>query len=578
MNYAHRVHLLEAELARVLGRHAEARDHYDRAIRLARQNRFLNDVALASELAGRYFDRLDMAHLARAYLRDAHAEYRHWGAHALARQLATAFPQYLADAAANTPQGEQVAAASGGPVVDLRSVLEASRAISGEMELEPLLRRLMQVVMENSGARRVCLALERNGQLFVEAEVTVGAAEVALRSVPIDTLRDGLPLLPLRIVNFVIHTQDSVLLDDALADPRFNRDPYVMRTRPHSVLCAPLLRQGRLTGVIYLENEISRGVFTPARLGLLNHVVAQAAISVDNVRLYDDVRTINSAYQRFVPQQFLGILGRSDITEVTLGDRVEREMTVLFADLRQFTQLTQRVGLERIFTIVNRYLGQMVPAVEAHEGIVDKFVGDAIMALFPRQADDALHAAIAMLRSLAELNAALAAEGQDPLWIGIGLHYGKLMMGTVGVPGRMDATVIGDAVNVASRIQGLTRHYGLPLILTSDVRDRLEFPARFDLREIDRVRVKGRAGPVDVFEAFDTDTPEMRFAKRRHIPLLAELTNHYRQGRFAAAASCARVMMQQVPDDMIAGMYLARCEGAASAPANWDGTWAAGML
>ena len=154
-------------------------------------------------------------------------------------------------------------------------------------------------------------------------------------------------------------------------------------------------------------------------------------------------------------------------------------MTVLFSDIRQFTRLSARMGLGETFAFVNHYLGRMVPAIEAHHGIVDKYVGDAIMALFPRQADDALDAAVAMLHALAKWNESLAAEQLPPLQIGVGLHYGQVMMGMVGVQERMDCTVIGDAVNVASRIEGATRAYGLSLLLTSQVRGRLEFPNRF---------------------------------------------------------------------------------------------------
>jgi predicted ATPase/class 3 adenylate cyclase len=573
-NYAHRLHLVEAELARVLGQDATAREHYDKAILLAGQHQFLNDVALAAELAGRYHLKRGLTHLARAYLRDAHYGYSQWGAFALARQIEASFPQFVAQSslALADPSGS-LAQAEGGQGLDLVSVLRASQVISSEIELEPLLRRLMSLVMENSGARRACFLFEREHRLFIEAEVTADHPEVTLQAQPVDAIEDGQPLLPLSIVNFVIHTQESVLLDDAMADPRFRRDPYLVRIRPHSVLCAPMVKQGRITGVLYLENDLNRGAFTPARLGLLNHMAAQAAISVDNARLYGDIRALNTAYQRFVPRQFLGILDRKAITDVILGDRAQREMTVLFSDVRQFTRLSEGMGLDETFAFVNRYLGRMVPAVEAHNGIVDKYLGDAIMALFPRQADDALDAAIAMLRALADLNEDLAAEGRAPLQVGIGLHYGQLMMGMVGVHERMDGTVIGDAVNVASRIEGSTRAYGLPLLLTSQVRDRLEFPGRFALREIDRVRVVGREEPVTLFESFDADAPEVCLAKRENVPLLADLIDHYRRGRLDEATACAEATLARAPDDLVAQLYLARCRSFARAglPEDWDG-------
>jgi class 3 adenylate cyclase len=433
--------------------------------------------------------------------------------------------------------------------------------------------------MENSGARRACFLFERDRHLFIEAELTADRPEVTIHAAPADAVEDGQPLLPLSIVNYVMHTQESVLLDNAMADSRFRRDPYLIRVRPHSVLCIPLVKQGQTSGVLYLENDLNRGAFTPARLGLLNHMAAQAAISVENARLYSDIRSLNTAYQRFVPRQFLGILDREAITDVALGDRSQREMTVLFSDIRQFTHLSETMSLDETFAFVNRYLGRMVPAIEAHHGIVDKYVGDAVMALFPRQADDALDAAIAMMRALEKLNGDVAKDGRPPLQIGIGLHYGQLMLGTVGVHGRMDSTVIGDAVNVASRIQGSTRAYGLSLLLTAQMRDRLEFPDRFALREIDRVRVAGREEPVTLFESFDADAPETRSTKRDTLTTLADLVDAFRRGQLEEAAARAGTILSRSPDDPIAQLYLARCENFARSglPKSWDGTVSLGQ-
>ena len=183
--------------------------------------------------------------------------------------------------------------------------------------------------MESSGARRACFLFEREQGLFLEAEVAADHPEVTIRDEPVDVL-DGEPKLPLGIVNFVLHTRESVVLDDAMADPRFSRDRYLTRVRPYSVLCAPLVRQGRITGVLYLENDLNRGAFTPARLGLISHVAAQAAISVENARLYGDIRSLNIGLSAVVPRQFLGILDRKAITDAVVGDRAQREMTVLF--------------------------------------------------------------------------------------------------------------------------------------------------------------------------------------------------------------------------------------------------------
>ena len=238
MNYAHRVHLLEAELARVLGQNAAAREHYDKAIQLARQHQFLNDTALASELAGRCHLEWGLTHVAQGYLRDAHDGYLQWGAHALVRQIEARFPQFIA-----TPGfllgTREVRSADWRAGTPLTSVLRPSQLISSQIELEPLVRSLMNLAMENSGARRACLLFEREQRLFIEAEVTADRPEVTVQAEAADTLQNGRPRLPLSIINFVIHTQESLLLDDATADPRFERDSdfiRLVRTRCSALL------------------------------------------------------------------------------------------------------------------------------------------------------------------------------------------------------------------------------------------------------------------------------------------------------------------------------------------------------
>ncbi len=175
---------------------------------------------------------------------------------------------------------------------------------------------------------------------------------------------------------------------------------------------------------------------------------------------------VNHAIGQFVPYPFLQILGRDSIVDVRLGDSVARDMSVLFANMRAFTRLTEQMSPEQSFGFINRYFGLLAPAVLTHGGFVDKYIGDAIMALFEGSADDAIESGLAMSRALEPLNADRLGRGLEPIRIGVGINTGRLVLGTVGSENRMDTTVISDAVNIASRLQGLTRRYDTQLLVT----------------------------------------------------------------------------------------------------------------
>jgi len=301
MNYLHKFYLVEAERARVLGRDGEAREYYDQAITLAQEHEYLNEEALAYELAGRFYLARGQSHLARYYLRDAHYAYQQWGAVAKVKDLEARYPQVLAQAMPDfvrtavsivtTNMGQRL---SGD--FDFTSVLKASQAISSEIVLDRLLTTLMGLVIENAGAQRGFLILEENGQLVIEAEGTIDKdGVVVLQSVPVETSPD----LPTAVVRYVERTKETVVLSDATQEDAFASDPYIIKKQPKSVLCAPLVTQGKLTGILYLENNLVTGTFTPDRLEVLNLLSAEAAISIENARLYKNLEEANKRLEDY---------------------------------------------------------------------------------------------------------------------------------------------------------------------------------------------------------------------------------------------------------------------------------------
>ncbi len=275
-NYAHFISLLQAEQSRIEGRGDAAMRLYDRAIAEAKHANFLWMQALANERASHFYQGRGARTVALAYLKDARHAYLLWGAHAKVRRLDQAHPELLTEQ--HGVRHRELAD------VDMIAVTRASQAISGELVLGRLLETLMRIVIESAGAQ--------TGQLlFVSADNALLIEAISPRpdslALPIDV--EGCDLVPQQIVRYVAHARTAVILDDAASAGQFIEDPYIRRTRPSSVLCLPILKLGRLTGLLYLENNLIKGAFTLGKVRILEVLAAQAAISIENARLYDEV-------------------------------------------------------------------------------------------------------------------------------------------------------------------------------------------------------------------------------------------------------------------------------------------------
>ena len=268
---------------------------------------------------------------------------------------------------------------------------------------------------------------------------------------------------------------------------------------------------------------------------------------------------LTDAYGRFVPHQFLNLVGYESIIDVNLGDQVQEEMSVLFADIRDFTTLSETMTPQENFNFINAYLSRMEPAITSNNGFIDKYIGDAIMALFSDFADDAVKAGIAMLNILTNYNEDRQRVGYVPIQIGIGINSGSLMLGTVGGKSRMDSTVISDAVNLASRIEGLTKDYSVPLLISHQTLERLRNPADYAIRIVDKVQVKGKSQYVVVYEVFDADPPEIRSAKLANLPVYTEAMFLCERKQFREAGKLFEECLRTNPSDQVARIYLKRC-------------------
>jgi hemerythrin len=270
------------------------------------------------------------------------------------------------------------------------------------------------------------------------------------------------------------------------------------------------------------------------------------------------------AYGRFVPRKFLHLLGLNDIRKVELGQQVERKMTILFSDIRDFTALSESMSPQQNFNFLNSYLMQMEPVIAAHGGIIDKYIGDAIMALFPDSPDAAVRGALAMLNKLDEYNSGRERAGYRPVKIGIGINTGIVILGTVGGFGRMDGTVIGDAVNLAARLERMTKDYHVPLLISEYTLYSLENAAPYSIRFLDRTHVRGKQDNQSVYEVFDGDEPNLRIAKRETLKLFEQALACYHLDDIPSARKRLEAVLAIAPGDLAAATYVERCDQRAA--------------
>ncbi|MEG4321086.1 MULTISPECIES: AAA family ATPase [unclassified Microcoleus] len=569
MNHLHKFYLVEAELHRVQGEMIMAMDYYKKAIALAKEHEYINEEALAHELAAKFYLALGQDKIAQVYMQDARHCYLHWGATAKVNDLDRRYPQLLPKRSSDrgtlstkTSTPPTTTGCSTSSELDLTTVMKASQTLSEEIVLDKLLAKLMRIIIENAGAQKGFLILEIKGKLLIEAEGYVDRDGVTvLQSIPVKSaweLGDKL-LISHILVNYVARTRESIVLSDAANDPKFANSPYIKTHKPKSILCFPLQYQAKLVGIIYLENNLTTDAFTPDRVELLNLLSSQAAISIENARLYNNLTELNQAFERFVPRQFLQFLDKESIVDVKLGDQVQQEMSVLFSDIRDFTTLSESMTPQDNFNFINAYLSRLEPAITANEGFIDKYIGDAIMALFSGEADNAVKAGIDMLHRLAEYNQHRAASGYVPIKIGIGINTGSLILGTVGGKNRMDSTVISDAVNLASRIESLTKKYGVSMLISHETFYSLPDSNQYAIRLIDRVAVKGKSETVSIFEVFDADRPETYEGKVATRTVFEEALVLYHLQKLRDAERLFAECLRRNPTDKAAQIYQQRC-------------------
>ncbi|MEZ2276038.1 MAG: AAA family ATPase [Microcoleus sp.] len=353
MTHLHKFYLVEAERYRVLGETTLAIDYYDRAIALAKEHDYINEEALANELAAKFYLAWGKEQVAQAYMTNAYYCYLRWGATAKMTDLKRQYPELLKrfttanmsinsrNSLPNTSSGS-----ISGEVLDLAALMKASGAIASEIELDKLLTTLMRILLESCGAQTGYLILESQGQLRVEASGEANSNQVmVLQSTPIETC------LPLSIIHYVERTQEGLIETDVAREGRFTQDAYIKTQQPKSILCAPLLNQGQLIGIVYLENNLADGVFTPDRLEVIQLLSTQAAIALTNARLYTQVQSTQNRLNKFLNAIPLGISVHDAKGQIIYTNQVAQQLLNI-QDLpkAETQQLSQTYGVYRAGT------------------------------------------------------------------------------------------------------------------------------------------------------------------------------------------------------------------------------------
>ena len=284
------------------------------------------------------------------------------------------------------------------------------------------------------------------------------------------------------------------------------------------------------------------------------------------------VKKQSVSYSRFVPQKLLKMFDKESILDVKTADCKTLEMSVLFSDIRSYTTISESLTPRGVFDLLNKYFHITNPIIEVNQGIIDKYIGDAIMALFPRTADDAVRAAVEIKKSLCKFNEQRKQKNEIPVLTGIGIHYGEVELGTVGDDNRLQATVIGDAVNLAARLESATKLYGIDLLISDTIFSKLKNPDSFNIRMVDMVRVKGKEKPITLYEVFDFNEPETIERKLKIKNIFDEAMNFYKLGDFKKAIEIFQQCLADCPEDTVSPAYIKRCTTLLRIPPGKD--WA----
>lgn len=361
------------------------------------------------------------------------------------------------------------------------------------------------------------------------------------------------------------------------------REKGIIEEGVHSLMYAAMKVKHRIMGAIILAGK-NVDQFSAAHLKLTVTLALQSSAAIESAMLYERnirevkereeaILRIHEVTKKFVPNEFIRSLGKDAITDVKLGDQVEKIVTVLFTDIRDFTTLSEKMTPEENFHFVSSFNARLGPIIKSHKGFINQYLGDSIMAIFPESPEDALRAAIQMQRAVYEFNVERIAQGLTAIKAGIGMHTGSLIMGITGDDSRMDAATISDTVNTASRIESLTKYYKSPLLISQDTRQHLNGHYPFHFRQLGRVRLKGKHNLLNIIECMDGFEQEQLEKKLSTLSYFNEAMSFYHEQQFENAIELFKLILAKDPDDQTVKSFVENATQYLDqgVPENWTG-------
>lgn len=371
-----------------------------------------------------------------------------------------------------------------------------------------------------------------------------------------EKINEELPLLR----KIVLSGQSEIIGDISVL-----KEAGIILPEVQSVIFSALRVKHRIMGAIILASN-QPDKYTAGSLKLLTTLALQSSSAIESSLLYEKsireanereeaMRRIFEATEKFVPHEFLKSLGHQVITEVKLGDQVEKIVTVLFTDIRNYTSLSEQMSPEETFAFICLFNERMGPIIRENNGFINQYLGDSIMAIFPGNASNALRAAVAMQREVGELNKVLVENHKSSIQIGIGMHTGPLIMGITGDFDRMDACTISDTVNTASRVESLTKHFKANILLSDACLNQIENQTGFHLRNLGLVQLKGKHHSINVHECFSCDDPLQVENKLSTLSVFNEGVSYYLGKSFNKANEAFKRVTEIDPDDRTARFF-----------------------
>jgi class 3 adenylate cyclase len=541
-NYAAPYALLQGAWARTQGLHSKAERYLDRAIGLADVHQLPMIGALAHEEAAALYAQTARTTLSEQMLRTAYQGWLNLGVALRTDRLARVHPWLLSR--------DLVQAGTAG--IDPASAHRLVRALPAAQTPDSLAQILLGTVADATGAARVLLLTGEGEHLTVRAVHERGHT----------TMIDG----PWTEVN-----HDPSLIQRVVGSDRplvVAADP-VRRTATPAILAVPIRVQDKTIGVVYAEHDGVHRAFTPADEESVSFLCAQAAAPMWNFELQERLRaadeyrqSLMDAQSKFVPNELLRILDIDDLRRVHSGYRVERRMTVLISDIRGYTTLLEDMNVADASNLAMGYLRAVELPIVSCNGMIQDVRGDEIVAVFESESD-AVRAGLAMLRSLRDHNQERLAHGSEELHVGIGINSGAVGVGLVGGVNRMVLTIIGDAVNLAARIESTNKRYGAALLVSDATIAGLGQPDQFDIRRMERVMVVNRRRPVTIYEVYNDDPAPLRDAKRSAQQAFDEAFALFDAGDTARARTAFQRCCGLLPEDPVAPLHLRHCDAVA---------------